>query len=61
MKIILKIDKYRRIVINDIGGFDLEAHVDGIGWVLDNDADVSDHVIRSYLEQAKDILSKVNY
>ena len=40
MKIILEIDKFRRPVVNDQSGLDLESYVDGIGWVLDNDADV---------------------
>ena len=59
MKIILKVDKFRRLIINDQSGLDLESYVDGIGWVLDNDADVPDHVIRAHIEAAKGILEKV--
>lgn len=42
----------RRIVITQTGGYDLEALVDGIGWVLDNDADIPDHVIEAHLKSA---------
>lgn len=59
MKIILKVDEDRRVVINKHGGLDLEAKVDGIGWVLDNEADIPDHVVDSYVHQAKMILDKV--
>jgi hypothetical protein len=60
MKIIIKIDKYRRIAINSQSGLDIEAYVDGIGWVLDNEADIPDHVISGYIKQAKSILGTVS-
>ena len=59
MEIILHIDKYRRIRVYKEGGLDLEAFIPGIEWILDNDADIPDHVIDSYVIQARGILDKV--
>ena len=59
MKITLKVDDDRRVVINKHGGLDIETKVDGIGWILDNEADIPDHVVDSYVCQAKMILDKV--
>jgi len=59
MEITLNVDKYRRIRIYREGGLDLEAFIPGIGWILDNDADIPDHVIDSYVVQARGILDKV--
>lgn len=59
MKIILKVDDDRRVVINKHGGLDLETKVNGIGWVLDNEADIPDHIVNGYVYQAKMILDKV--
>jgi hypothetical protein len=48
----IRIDGNRRIKVYPEGGFDLEAFVDGPGWVLDTDADVPDSVIEVYLDRA---------
>lgn len=59
MQILLRIDDIRRIRVYKEGGLDLETHVKGIGWVLDNEADIADHVIDSYIFEARKILDKV--
>ncbi len=50
--LLVNVDAYRRIRLYPEGGLQLEAKVDGIGWILDNDAEVSDSVIGAYLETA---------
>ena len=58
MEVIINVDKYRRIRVNNQSGWDLEAYVKGIGWVLDNDADVSDHILNSHISTAITLLNK---
>lgn len=60
MEVIIKINQFWRIKANNMSGFDLEAYVEGIGWVLDNDNDVSDDILMLYINQAKTILSKID-
>lgn len=50
--VIIQVDDSRRIIVYKEGGLDLECYVADIGWVLDNDADIADHVLESYLEVA---------
>lgn len=52
MEILINVDKNRRIRVYPEGGLDLECWIGGIGWVLDNEADIPDHVIASYLQEA---------
>lgn len=56
--VILQIDDSRRIKVHKEGGLDLEILVPGIGWVLDNDADIPNHVLESYLEVASISIDK---
>lgn len=59
MTIVINVDRYRRIRVYKEGGLDLEAYVNGIGWVLHNDADIPDHVINSHVIKAREVLNKV--
>lgn len=54
--IVIQVDNDRRIKVYKEGGLDLEFHIPGIGWVVDNDADIPGHVINSYLEMAEQAL-----
>lgn len=60
MRVAITVDAGRRMVVNEMGGFDLEALVPGIGWVLDNDADVADSVLEGHLTAAIGALCKAN-
>ena len=54
-RITISVDHGRRVVLYPQGGWNLEAHVEGIGWVLDNDADVADELLADLLLQARNI------
>lgn len=49
--IIINVDHKRRVVIDPEGGYDLEAWVKGIGWVIDNDAHCPDDMLSDLFEQ----------
>lgn len=56
MNVVVNVDANRRLRVYPQGGCDMEARVEGIGWVLDNDAAVSDCVLQSYLDNAAAVL-----
>ncbi len=60
MYVTIDISLNQRIIVYPEGGLDLEAYVPIIGWVNDNNADIPDHVVQSYINRAREILSKVN-
>ena len=58
MRVIIQIDRYRRIILYEQKRLDLKIYIKGVGWVLDNDAEIPDHVIQGYLDKCRDLASK---
>lgn len=55
-RVVVVVDGNRRVVAYPGGGLHLEAFVAGVGWVLDDQAEVSDSVLLPLLEAARDAL-----
>jgi hypothetical protein len=56
-RVTINVDFDRRIQLYPEGGMDLECYVKGPGWVVDNDAEVSDSDLGDVLIQARNIIA----
>ena len=56
-QLIVRVDRHRRIKLYPEGGLALECYIEGPGWCVDNDADVSDTVVGAHLADALAILA----
>jgi hypothetical protein len=59
--IVVNVHSGARIVLHPQGGLDLEVYVDGPGWVLDNDADVSDYQLHTWLMESLRIVENAEH
>ncbi len=57
LQVVVRVDEQRRIRLYAEGGLDMEAFVPDVGWVLDNQADVSDATLGAYLIDARNIVA----
>ncbi len=57
-RIIVDLERGRRAILYPEGGMDLECHVKGFGWCLDNDAEVPDAVVLAHLQTAAQWLNR---
>jgi hypothetical protein len=51
-KVIIQVNRDMRIVVYPQGGLDIESHVDGPGWILANDALITDAEVSIVLSKA---------
>jgi hypothetical protein len=60
-RIVINVDQKRRIVLHPEGGMDLEAFVEGPGWVLDNDAHVPEGDLWAVLYQTLGLVERAEH
>lgn len=55
-RVIISVDHGRRIILYPEGGLNLEAYVNGPGWVLDNGAELPQGDFESLMGEVKKIV-----